>query len=251
VVSLDGLHTAWYAEICTGEHARGVVVARFDPGTLDEVIDVTETFYRDRLPGSGLARLHRDGTVLVAAWYAGTPHEQTVRIFPDRGGRYVLGPHIWPWILTQEDTPGHDGTSMRNGTLPVLEWVSPAGFAACNPDLAGFPLPMICAALAVMHPGRAAVIEPADRVSGYVWLPAPGHGLMLTPLSRHPDAGTVVLPRPLGGSWSADPPVPVVTAAQVARTCALIGTRHIRLEAALAEPTLVQPDPEEQHHVQP
>jgi hypothetical protein len=37
----------------------------------------------------------------------------------------------------------------------------------------------------------------------------------------------------------------LVTAAQVTRACALIGTGHIRLEAALAEPTLVQSDPEE------
>ncbi len=27
IASLDGLHTAWHAEVCTGEHARGVVVA--------------------------------------------------------------------------------------------------------------------------------------------------------------------------------------------------------------------------------
>src|SRR5262249_21929159 len=40
IVSLDGLHTAWHAEVCTGEQARGVVVTRFDPDTLDEVIDI-------------------------------------------------------------------------------------------------------------------------------------------------------------------------------------------------------------------
>ena len=55
VVSLDGLHTAWRADICAGEQARGVVVARFDTDTLDEVIDVLDLFYRDRRPGPGAA----------------------------------------------------------------------------------------------------------------------------------------------------------------------------------------------------
>jgi hypothetical protein len=109
VVSLDGLHTAWSAQICTGEHARGVIVARFDTDTLDEVIDVLDLFYRDRRPGSGLPSLHRDGRVLLARWFVGTPHEQLTRIFPDPRGRYMLGPHVWPWILCQEDTPGSAG----------------------------------------------------------------------------------------------------------------------------------------------
>ncbi len=206
VVSLDGLHTAFHAEICTGEHARGVVVARFDPDTLDVAIDILTAFYADRLPGSGLPRLHRHGDTLTVTWYARTGHAQQHHIDADSGGRFVLGPHIWPWILTQEDTPGYDPTALRAGTPPILQWVSPAGFAAAHPDLAARPLPLVCAALTVLHPGRPAVIAAADHAGGPMWLPAPGHALLLTPLSHQPDAGTVVLPRPLGGSATADRP---------------------------------------------
>src|SRR6266542_3182365 len=129
-------------------------------------------------------------------------------------------------------------------TPPILEWVTAAGFAAALPDLADQPLPLVCAALAVLHPGRPAVIAAADAAAGHVWLPAPGHALMLTPQTRHPDAGgpgTVVLPRPLGGSWTTDPPVPVVTTAQVAWACRVIAKGHVRLEAALTEPPTEPP----------
>src|SRR6266511_2726068 len=198
VVSLDGLHTAWPAQVCTGEYARGVVVARFDRDTLDEVIDVTETFYRDRLPGSGLPRLALTSPIqaLIVRWYAGTSHEQVARILPDRCGRYVLGPHIWPWILSQETVPGHDPTSLRGGTPPILAWVSPAGFAAAYPNLADHPLPLVCAALAVLHPGRPAVIAASDPAAGRVWLPAAGHALLLTARAHHSGADAVVLPPP-------------------------------------------------------
>ena len=238
MVSLDGLHTAWHAEVCTGEYARGVVVARFDRDTLDEVIDVTETFYRDRLPGSGLPRLALTSPIqaLIVRWYAGTSHEQVARILPDRCGSYVLGPHIWPWILSQETVPGHDPTSLRGSTPPILAWVSPAGFAATHSNLADHPLPLVCAALAVLHPGRPAVIAASDPAAGRVWLPAAGHALLLTARAHHSGADAVVLPRPLGGSWTADPPVPVVTAAQVAAGCELIRRHHIRLADALTEP---------------
>jgi hypothetical protein len=251
VVSLDGLHTAWPAEVCTGEHARGVVVTRFDTDTLDEVIDVLDLFYRDRRPGSGLPVMSRTGRQLTVRWFAGTGHDNYLHVLADVDGRYVLGPQIWPWILSGEEIPGHDPTCLRGGTPPILEWVSPAGFAAAQPDLAGYPLPLVCAALTVLHPGRPAVIAPADRktghaiggATGYVWLPAPSHALMLTPMARLSDPDAVLLPRPLGGSWSTDSLVPVVAAVQVARVCAHIAKGHIRLDAALTGPAADQPHP--------
>src|SRR6266545_6088452 len=83
VVSLDGLHTAWPAQICTGEHARGVVVARFDTDTLDEVIDVLDLFHRDRRPGSGLPVMSRTGRQLTVRWFAGTGHDNYLHVLAD------------------------------------------------------------------------------------------------------------------------------------------------------------------------
>ncbi len=51
----------------------------------------------------------------------------------------------------------------------------------------------------------------------------------------------MVLPRPLGGSWTADPPVPVVTTAQVTSACRVIVKGHVRLEAALTDPPTQPP----------
>ncbi len=188
--------------------------------------------------------MSRTTRALTVRWFAGTGHEECLHVLPDGQGRYMLGPHVWPWILSGEDIPGQDPTALRGGTPPILEWVTAAGFAAALPDLADQPLPLVCAALAVLHPGRPAVIAAADAAAGHVWLPAPGHALMLTPQTRHPDAGgpgTVVLPRPLGGSWTTDPPVPVVTTAQVAWACRVIAKGHVRLEAALTEPPTEPP----------
>src|SRR6266545_4150007 len=161
---------------------------RFDTDTVDEVIDVLDACYRDRRPGSGLPVMSRTTRALTVRWFAGTGHEECLHVLPDGQGRYMLGPHVWPWILSGEDIPGQDPTALRGGTPPILEWVTAAGFAAALPDLADQPLPLVCAALAVLHPGRPAVIAPADAVAGHVWLPAPGHALMLTPQARHPDA---------------------------------------------------------------
>ncbi len=195
VVSLDGLHTAWPAQICTGEHARGVIVARFDTDTLDEVIDVLDLFYQDRLPGSALPRMRRDGPVLAVTRYAGTNHPQNYPIHADPRGRFILGPDVWPWTLSGETVPGHDPTTLR-GIPPILQWTSPAGFATAHPDLAAQPLPLICAALALLHPGRPAVIAATDADAGFVWLPAPGHALMLRarPYQQFTDTHTVLLP---------------------------------------------------------
>ncbi|MFY1674066.1 hypothetical protein ACN27G_29640 [Plantactinospora sp. WMMB334] len=76
-VSVDGLHTAWTAEVCTGEHARAVTVVRFDHDTLADAIDTLHTFYADQLPGSGLPQLDLYGDVLVTTWFTGTPHAQS------------------------------------------------------------------------------------------------------------------------------------------------------------------------------
>lgn len=218
-VSVDGLHTAWTAEICTGEHARGVIVARFDRDTLAEAIEVLDTFYADRLPGSGLPRHHLVGEALVTTWYTGTPHTQSQLTYPDAHGRFILGPHLWPWIVTSEHQPDPNGM-LRNGVAPIHEWVSPDGFFACHPRLHGYTLPQVCAAITDLAGTRGvAVLEPADR-GGHVWLVAPSHSLMITPVVRDDLAGTVVLPRPLGGSWTVDEPVPMLTAGQVAAACA-------------------------------
>jgi hypothetical protein len=218
-VSLDGLHTAWTVQICAGEHTRGVIVVRFDHDTLAEAIDVLETFYADRLPGSGLPRHSLDGDVLVTTWYTGTPHAQTQITYADRHGRFILGPNVWPWTVTGEHTPASSG-ALRNGVAPIREWVSPAGFFACHPRLGRYTLPQVCAAIADLAGARGvAVIEPVGG-GGHVWLVAPGHAIMIIPVSRDDTAGTVVLPRPLGGSWTVDQPVPVLTAGQVADACA-------------------------------
>jgi len=118
---------------------------------------------------------------------------------------------------------------LHNGTAPIREWVTPAGFAACHPTLAGFGLPLVCTALAALHPDRPAVLAPSDGAASHVWLVAPSHALMLTPASAQPSAGTVVLPRPLGGSWSADTPVPVVSSRDVAAVCTRLGAGYARL----------------------
>jgi hypothetical protein len=93
-----------------------VVVARFDTDTLDEVIDVLDLFYRDRRPGSGLPVMSRTGRQLTVRWFAGTGHDNYLHVLADVDGRYVLGPQIWPWILSGEEIPGHDPTCLRGGT---------------------------------------------------------------------------------------------------------------------------------------
>lgn len=218
-VSIDGLHTAWTAEICTGEHTRGVIVVRFDHDTLAEAIDVLQAFYADRLPGSGLPRHYLVGEVLITTWYTDTPHAQSQLTYPDAHGRFILGPHLWPWIVTGDQPPASTGM-LRNGVAPILEWVSPDGFFACHPGLHGYTLPQVCTAITdLAGPRGVAVLEPAGR-GGHVWLIAHSHALMITPVERDDITGTVLLPRPLGGSWTVDEPVPMLTADQVAAACA-------------------------------
>jgi hypothetical protein len=217
-ISVDGLHTAWTAEICAGEHARGVIVVRFDRQTLAEVIETLETFYADRLPGSGLPHHKLHPHLLSTTWYPGTPHQQGQVTHADARGRFILGPHVWPWIVTDEHPP--PGTVLRNGVPPIREWVSPDGFLACHPRLADYPLALVCAAITDLAGPRGVAVIAGGRGRGHVWLVAPSHALMLHPVAWDSTAGTVVLPRPLGGSWAVDEPVPTFSEAQVAAACA-------------------------------
>jgi hypothetical protein len=218
-VSVDGLHTAWTAEICTGEHARGVIVVRFDHDTLADAIDTLHTFYADRLPGSGLPHHDLNGDLLVTTWYPGTPHAQSQSTYADARGRFILGPHVWPWIVTYENPPTTTGV-LRNGVPPIHEWVSPDGFFACHPHLADYPLAQVCAAITDLAGTRGVAVIARASNRGHVWLVAPSHALMITPAAWDTTAGAVLLPRPLGGSWACDQPVPTFTEAQVAAACA-------------------------------
>jgi uncharacterized protein DUF4314 len=225
-VALPGLDEAWPAQICTIEHRRGQVVARLDPQVLAAVIPLAESLHRDRRPGSVLPTLVLDTYIpqgLQVSWYPGSGHEQTQRIEPDPDRRLVIGPHILPWTLPA-DTIGGDHTALVNGVPgQVREWVTEAGFHACNPELAGYPLPLVCAAIAACCPHMTAVLATSTTdLGGPVWLVGASHALLLTPTSHRPTGGRVRLPRPLAGTWAADPPVQVLTAHQVATTCAAI-----------------------------
>jgi hypothetical protein len=107
---------------------------------------------------------------------------------------------------------------LRNGVAPIREWVSRGGFSACHPSLRGYRLAQVSAAITDLAGARGVAVLEAAGGGGHVWLVAPGHTLMITPVARDDIAGTVLLPRPLGGSWTAD--VPVLTAEQVAAACA-------------------------------
>ncbi|WP_327007641.1 hypothetical protein OHA72_10420 [Dactylosporangium sp. NBC_01737] len=242
-VSLDGWSAAWDAQICTVEYHRGVIVARLDAGTLAGVIADTDAWYHERRPGSGLPQLRLDGARLTVTWFAGTGHPQQHTIAADTdsdtdsgteadtGVRFVVGPHILPWILAGEPNPGADARHLRNGTPPIVEWATEAALHACHPTLQRYPLPVLAAALRALSTGiggglnggiggRIGVLAPTDGVtSHHVWLLTDGHALLVTPTSHDSDAGTVTLPRPLVGSWSDDPPVPVFTASQLAAFC--------------------------------
>ncbi|GAB3852333.1 hypothetical protein ACFPIJ_42175 [Dactylosporangium cerinum] len=227
-VSLDGWSSAWDGHICTVEHARGVIVARLDTDTLAGVIADTDAWFAQRRPGSGLPVLHLDGGRLTVTWFAGTGHRQQHTIDADSDGRFILGPHVLPWILAGEGVPGSDPRHLRNGIPPIVEWVTEAGLHACHPTLRRYPLPVLAAALRALSGGLGGgtgggigILAPTDGVTGHhVWLLTDSHALLVTPTSHDPDAGTVTLPRPLAGSWTHDQPVPVLTAEQLAAFCA-------------------------------
>ncbi|GIJ64837.1 hypothetical protein [Virgisporangium aurantiacum] len=223
-VSLDGWSGAWDAQICTVEYDRGVIVARLDTDTLAGVIADTDAWLAERRPGSGLPDLHvDDGGRLTVTWFAGTGHRQQHTIDADPDGRFLLGPHVLPWILAGEPVPGSDPRHLRNGTPPIVEWATETALHACHPALGHYPLPVLAAALRALSGclgGGIGVLAPTNGATGHhVWLLTDGHALLVTPTSHDPDAGTVTLPRPLAGSWSDDQPVPVFTASQLAAFC--------------------------------
>jgi hypothetical protein len=223
-VALPGLDEGWPAEICATEHLRGQVVARLRPEVLAVVISRVDRLRRDRRGGSMLPTLVLDTYIpqgLQVTWYPDSAHEQTQRIEPDEHRRLVIGQHILPWTLPAETTPDHAAALVNGIPTQVREWVTEAGFGACNPDLAGYPLPLVCAAIAASCPRQAAVIATSTTdLGGPVWLVGASHALLLTPTSNRPTGGRVTLPRPLAGTWAADPPVQVLTADQVAQACA-------------------------------
>lgn len=232
-VALPGLDQTWPAEICTLEHRRGLVVARFHPDVFAAVISLADSLHHDPLPDPALPALRLDSGGLHVTWYPGSGHEQSQQVAPDADGRLVLAPHILPWTLPAEATPVQDRTTLANGVPPqVREWVTEAGFGACHPNLAGYPLPLVCAAVTACCPQMTAVIATdTTRYGGPVWLVAANHALILTPTSHEPAHDRVTLPRPLAGSWAADPPVHVLTADQVAQACAALAdgfTTHTR-----------------------
>jgi hypothetical protein len=222
-VALPGLDQAWPAEICTLEHRRGLVVARFHPDVFAAVISLADSLHYEPLPDPARPVFRLDSGGLHVTWYPGSGHEQTQYVALDAEGRLVVAGDILPWTLPAETTPP-DRSALVNGVPPqVREWVTEAGFHACHPNLAGYPLPLVCAAVTACCPQMTAVIATdTTRFGGPVWLVAPSHALILTPTGHEPALDRVTLPRPLAGSWAGDPPVQVLTADQVAQACAAL-----------------------------
>ncbi|MEU6022599.1 hypothetical protein [Micromonospora sp. NPDC047134] len=242
-IGLAGLHHVWQAEICCTEWARGVIVARLDQRVLRDVIDVTRTWNDGRLPGSGLPSLALVEHVLIVLWFNGSGHEQTLQIMP--GGRlrpdvagsemarrilpaldvhYVIGQHVLPWTLPDEERPGYRPDELRNGIPPIREWVTEAALHTAYPPLRGYPLPLIAAALAdLADNGPAGLASYAHPYQ--VCLVAGGHALVVTPTAWD-GRSHVRLPRPLGGTWTDDPLVPVFSPWQVATRCAILRRRN-------------------------
>ncbi|WJK33150.1 hypothetical protein [Solwaraspora sp. WMMA2065] len=242
-IGLAGLPTTWQAEICSTEWARGVIVARLDREVLHEVIDVTRQWHKGRLPGTGLPVLTLAAHVLIVLWWNGSGHEQTQqiqpglqtrpdgtddevtrRLLPNLDAHYIIGQHILPWTLPAEDHPGYRPDELRNGVGPIREWVTEAGLHTSYPPLWGYPLPFIAAALADLADNRPAVLASYDHPY-QVCLVAGGHALTVTPATWN-GRSHVTLPRPLGGSWTDDPLVPVFSPWQVATRCGILRSRH-------------------------
>jgi hypothetical protein len=242
-IGLAGLHTAWQAEICSTEWARGVIVARLDREVLRDVIDVTAQWHEGRLPGSGLPVLALAEHVLIVLWFDGSGHEQTqqimpgVQLRPDAAGdemarrilpnldvHYVIGQHVLPWVLPAEERPGYRRNELRNGVPPIREWVTEAGVHAAYPHLRGYPLALIAAALTDLADGGPAALASYDHPY-QVCLVAGGYALVVTPTGWS-GRSHVTLPRPLGGTWTDDPLVPVFSPWQVATRCGILRSRN-------------------------
>jgi hypothetical protein len=218
-VSVDGLDNGWLAQVCAGEGARGLIVARLDAVTLADLARVVAVLDADRSHGGGLPILTVGAVQVTATWYAGSGHEQVQRIAPDADGLFIIGPHILPWILPREQVPAYDAGALA-AAAPIRQWVSPDGFRAQHPALAPFRMSTVCAAVIALCPDAPAVIG-SDQTPHVVWLVAPSHALMVTPSwgDGRPGHGGITLPRPLGGSWVSDASVVVLSVDEVAATC--------------------------------
>lgn len=238
-IGLAGLHTAWQAEICSTEWTRGVIVARLDREVLLDVIDVTRQWHEGRMPGSGLPVLTLAAHILIVLWWNASGHEQTQqispgfqirgdeitsRILPHLDVHYVIGQHVLPWTLPAEERPGYRPDELRNGVPPIREWVTEAGVHAAYPPLRGYPLPLIAAALADLASGGPAALASYDHPH-QVCLVAGGHAVVVTPTAWEGRLH-VTLPRPLGGTWTDDPLVPVFSPWQVATRCGILRSRN-------------------------
>ncbi|MGC4815089.1 hypothetical protein ACLQ29_31625 [Micromonospora sp. DT228] len=240
-VGLAGLRTSWQAEICSTEWARGVIVARLAQDVLRDVIDVTREWNTGRMPGSGLPSLTLVEHVLIVLWFNGSGHEQTQQITPGVGLRhagigpdtvrlpnlnvhYTIGQHVLPWTLPTEERLGYRPDELRNGVPPIREWITEAGLHAAYPPLRGYPLSLIAAALADLADNSPAALASYDHPY-QVCLVAGGHGLIVAPTAWNARSH-VTLPRPLGGTWTEDPLVPVFSPWQVATHCRIPHSRH-------------------------
>ncbi|WP_146605798.1 hypothetical protein [Micromonospora craterilacus] len=216
-VSLDGLYTSWPARILVNDHRSDAIVVQLDLATLADIIGAAVTLDLARPDGMPAIAI-TNGTV-TATWYSNSDHEQVQRITPDGNGEVVIGPHLMPWTLPQEQVLGYDIHAVT-ASAPVRQWVSQDEFRAHHPDLAAFPLTTVCAAILDLSPHIPAVLG-TDRTPHVVWLVAPTHALMVTPASGEARRGRrgVTLPRPLAGTWSSDPEVVVLSPIAVAAAC--------------------------------
>jgi len=105
-------------------------VARLDADTLTDVAQVTAAHYGQS--HGGLPALAVTGGLVTAAWYPGSGHEHVQEISPDPDGLFVIGPHILPWTLPQEQAPGYDARAV-SAAGPVRQWYHRTGSGPSTP----------------------------------------------------------------------------------------------------------------------
>ncbi|WP_433032279.1 hypothetical protein [Plantactinospora sp. CA-290183] len=217
-VGLRGQYMSWPVRILESNRGQGQIIVKLDLATLSDILTVTFTLDLDRADGMPDVGITADGTVTVT-WYPGTDHEQVQRITADANEELVIGPHILPWTLPEEQVLDYDFRTV-SAVGPVRRWVSQDEFRTQHPDIPAFPLSTICAAIIGLSPHAPAVLG-TNRTPHVVWLVAPTHALMVTPTfgDGRPGRGGVALPRPLAGTWAADPNVAVLSPLEVTAAC--------------------------------